>query len=142
MRVKNKFQNWCFILLFLAFLGIESMAHEWMAPSQEAGEKNPFEIDKDSIDRGRAVYLDSCAVCHGATGAGIPPAFPAMTGSAVATGPIETHLDIILNGKNIMPAWKDVLNDTDIAAVIAYERNALGNSTGDIIQPKAVKAAR
>lgn len=41
-----------------------------------------------------------------------------------------------------MPAWKDVLSDTDIAAVIAYERNALGNSTGDFAQPSAVKAAR
>ena len=52
------------------------------------------------------------------------------------------HLDIILHGKNVMPSWKAILNDVDIAAVIAYERNALGNSTGDIIQPSAVKAAR
>jgi cytochrome c oxidase subunit 2 len=65
-----------------------------------------------------------------------------MTGSAIVNGPIEGHLDIILNGKNIMPAWKDVLNDVDIAAVIAYERNALGNSVGDSIQPSAVKASR
>jgi cytochrome c oxidase subunit 2 len=35
-----------------------------------------------------------------------------------------------------------LLNDVDVAAVIAYERNALGNSVGDIIQPSAVKAAR
>jgi cytochrome c oxidase subunit II len=30
----------------------------------------------------------------------------------------------------------------EIASVIAYERNALGNSVGDIVQPAQVKAAR
>jgi len=96
----------------------------------------------DLIAKGEGVYAKNCAVCHGATGAGLPPAFPPMTGSAVATGPIEAHVDILLNGKNLMPAWKDTMNDVDIAAVIAYERNALGNSAGDFVQPSAVKAAR
>jgi cytochrome c oxidase subunit II len=119
----------------------------WVAAQQEAAASASAGADKewamdDLVTAGKAVYDRSCSVCHGATGAGIPPAFPAMTGSAVATGPLEGHLDIILNGKNIMPAWKDVLNDVDIAAVIAYERNALGNNTGDFIQPSAVKAAR
>ncbi|QVL46126.1 MAG: cytochrome c oxidase subunit II [Methylophilaceae bacterium] len=119
----------------------------WVASQQEAAASANAGADKewamdDLVAAGKAVYDRNCSVCHGATGAGIPPAFPAMTGSAIATGPLEGHLDIILNGKNIMPAWKDVLNDVDIAAVIAYERNALGNSTGDFIQPSAVKAAR
>jgi cytochrome c oxidase subunit 2 len=119
----------------------------WVASQQEAAASASAGADKewamdDLVTAGKAVYDRSCSVCHGATGAGIPPAFPAMTGSAIATGPLEGHLDIILNGKNIMPAWKDVLNDVDIAAVIAYERNALGNNTGDFIQPSAVKAAR
>lgn len=119
----------------------------WIVAQKDAAAAASAGADKewtkeDLVTAGQAVYEKSCAVCHGASGAGIPPAFPAMTGSAVATGPIEGHLDIILHGKNIMPAWKDVLNDTDIAAVIAYERNALGNSAGDFIQPSAVKAAR
>ena len=54
----------------------------------------------------------------------------------------DSHLDRILNGKGVMPAWKAVLNDTDIAAVIVYERNGLGNSVGDVLQPSQVKAAR
>jgi cytochrome c oxidase subunit 2 len=41
-----------------------------------------------------------------------------------------------------MPAWKATLNDTEIAAVITYERNALGNNVGDVLQPSQVKAAR
>jgi cytochrome c oxidase subunit II len=97
---------------------------------------------EELIEHGKTVYEKNCAVCHQASGAGLPPAFPALTGSKVATGPIEGHLGIILNGKNVMPAWKALLNDVEIASVIAYERNALGNSVGDIIQPSAVKAAR
>lgn len=117
----------------------------WLSAQKEAsaaGKEIKEWVMDDLVVAGKAVYDKNCSVCHGAAGAGIPPAFPAMTGSPVATGPIEAHVDIILNGKNIMPAWKDVLTDTDIAAVIAYERNALGNSTGDFVQPAAVKAAR
>jgi cytochrome c oxidase subunit 2 len=41
-----------------------------------------------------------------------------------------------------MPSWKALLNDTEIASVITYERNGLGNSVGDVLQPAQVKAAR
>lgn len=86
-------------------------------------------------------------------GAGLPPAFPAMTGSKIALGPIfgadgkylkDGHLDRLLNGKGVMPAWKATLNDNEIAAVITYERQALGNTAtvDPIIQPAQVKAAR
>ncbi|MEJ2344143.1 MAG: cytochrome c oxidase subunit II, partial [Gammaproteobacteria bacterium] len=34
------------------------------------------------------------------------------------------------------------LNNLDIAAVVTYERNAWGNNTGDVIQPRDVAAAR
>ncbi len=117
------------------------VAQKDAAATANAGADKEWTKD-DLITAGKAVYEKSCAVCHQASGAGIPPAFPALTGGPITTGPIEGHLEIILNGKNIMPAWKAVLNDVDIAAVIAYERNALGNSTGDFIQPSAVKAAR
>jgi cytochrome c oxidase subunit 2 len=103
------------------------------------------------IAKGKEVYLKNCSVCHQPGGQGLPPTFPALTGSKIANGPIfgadgkylkDSHLDRILNGKGVMPAWKAVLNDTDIAAVIVYERNGLGNSVGDVLQPSQVKAAR
>ena len=103
------------------------------------------------IAKGKEVYLKNCSVCHQPGGQGLPPTFPALTGSKIANGPIfgadgkylkGSHLDRILNGKGVMPAWKAVLNDTDIAAVIVYERNGLGNSVGDVLQPSQVKAAR
>jgi cytochrome c oxidase subunit 2 len=105
----------------------------------------------DLMAKGKEVYLKNCSVCHQAGGQGLPPTFPALTGSKIANGPIfgadgkylkDSHLDRILNGKGVMPAWKAILNDTDIAAVIVYERNGLGNSVGDVLQPSQVKAAR
>jgi cytochrome c oxidase subunit 2 len=106
---------------------------------------------EDLIANGKLVYEKNCAVCHQITGAGLPPAFPPLTGSKIANGPIfgadgkylkDSHLDRVLNGVRVMPAWKAMLNDTEIASVITYERNALGNSVGDMLQPSQVKEAR
>lgn len=128
----------------------------WAAKKKDemaaAGAEADKEWSKDELmATGKTVYDKNCAVCHQVTGAGLPPAFPALTGSKIATTPIfgaggkylpDSHLDRVLNGKGVMPAWKALLNDAEIAAVITYERNALGNSVGDVVQPAQVKAAR
>ena len=87
--------------------------------------------------------MANCAACHMPTGVGVPPAFPALAGSAIATGDVAGHMDIVMNGKaaTAMAAYKGILNDVDMAAVITYERNAWGNSAS-IVQPSAIKAAR
>jgi cytochrome c oxidase subunit 2 len=99
---------------------------------------------QDLLARGETVYQANCAACHGPTGAGIPGAFPAMTGSPIVTGVVAGHVDIVGNGKagTAMSAFKAQLNDVDIAAVITYERNSFGNSVGDMVQPSAIKDAR
>lgn len=105
----------------------------------------------DLMAHGKDVYEKNCAACHQADGKGIPPAFPPLAGSKVINGPIfdkdgklmaDSHLDRVFNGKNVMPAWKGVLNDVDIAAVVTYERNSFGNTLGDMVQPAQVKALR
>jgi len=58
---------------------------------------------------------------------------------------VAGHIDIVLNGskKNpAMTAWKSQLSDLELAAVITFERNAFGNSLGDMVQPKDILAAR
>ncbi len=99
---------------------------------------------QDLLTKGEAVYQANCLACHGPTGAGIPGAFPAMTGSPIVTGDIAGHVDIVMNGKagTAMAAFKGQLSDVDLAAVITYERNSLGNSVGDMVQPSAIKNAR
>ncbi len=99
---------------------------------------------QDLMARGETVYQANCSACHGATGAGIPGAFPAMTGSPVVLGDAAGHVDIVVNGRagTSMAAFKAQLNDIDIAAVITFERNSFGNSVGDAVQPSTIKNAR
>ena len=100
---------------------------------------------EDLMERGETVYQANCSACHGPTGAGIPGAFPAITGSPIVTDPDQSaHINIVVNGKagTAMAAFKNQLNDIDIAAALTYQRNALGNSVGDTVQPSAIAAAR
>jgi cytochrome c oxidase subunit 2 len=94
--------------------------------------------------RGEKVYAANCVACHKLSGKGQPPAFPALDGSKIATGDKAAHIDMVLNGKTgtAMAAFGKQLSDTDIAAVVTYERNSWGNKAGDMVQPGEVKAAR
>jgi len=87
--------------------------------------------------QGEKVYAANCAACHQANGAGLPGVFPAITGSKVSTGPKDVHIAIVMNGKanTAMAPFGKQLNDVD-------ERNALGNKTGDMVQPADIKALR
>ena len=93
--------------------------------------------------RGEKVYAANCQVCHQPTGMGQPPAFPALSGSKITTGPKNEHLNIVLNGKpgTAMAPFKQ-LSDVEIAAVVTYERNSWSNKTGDSVSPAEVKQLR
>lgn len=94
-------------------------------------------------ERGAKVYGANCVACHQATGKGVPGAFPALDGDPIVNGPRAAQINILLNGKNAMPAWKGVLSDTEIAAVITYTRNTWSNKAAEnIVQPSEVLAAR
>ena len=99
---------------------------------------------EELMARGEEVYLTACAACHQQDGQGTPPTFPAITGSPIATGPLDAHLDRVMNGKpgTTMAAFAEQLDDSDLAAVITFQRNALGNAVGDVVQPAAIRAAR
>ncbi|WAC46055.1 cytochrome c oxidase subunit II [Pseudomonas sp. SL4(2022)] len=92
--------------------------------------------------RGEKSYQTNCASCHQPTGEGLPPMFPALKGSAIATGPAAGHIGIVVNGKSgtSMAAFGKQLSEVDIAAIITYERNAWGNAVGDMVTPKDILA--
>ena len=122
---------------------------QWVAAQEKKASAAAEDVNKqwtlaELKARGEKVYAANCAACHQPTGKGLPPTFPALDGSKIATGPKAAHIDRVLNGKpgTAMAAFGKQLSDTDIAAVITYERNAWGNKTGDVIQPAEIKAAR
>ena len=136
----------------------EEKYNSWLIAKAEEAAAGAAGADKewtkdDLLAKGKTVYEKNCAVCHQASGAGLPPAFPAITGSKIALGAIygadgkylpDSHIDRLLNGKGVMPAWKALLNDVEIASVITYTRQALGNAAtvDPIVQPAQIKAAR
>jgi cytochrome c oxidase subunit 2 len=93
--------------------------------------------------QGEKVFAANCVACHQANGMGIPNTFPALSGSKIATGPKDAHMNIVLNGKpgTAMAPFKH-LSDVEIASVITYERNSWANKTGDMVTPAEIKAAR
>ncbi|GMG86012.1 cytochrome c oxidase subunit II [Biformimicrobium ophioploci] len=88
--------------------------------------------------QGESVYNTACAACHQANGQGVPGAFPAIAGSKVATGPLDSHLSMVVDGSATNPAMQAFggqLSEVDLAAVITFQRNAFGNNMGDTVQP-------
>lgn len=80
------------------------------------------------LKRGRAVYADRCARCHGSDGQGRtrmgesvePPDFsdPEWQGGRADSHMIES----VTNGRGQMPAFRKKLTRQDIAASVAYVR--------------------
>ena len=93
--------------------------------------------------RGAQIYAANCQVCHQASGKGGGAVnAAALDGSALVLDADKTkQIHVLLNGRNGMPAWKQ-LSDTEIAAVITYTKNHWSNATGQIVQPTEVAAAR
>ena len=113
---------------------------EWFSVKQEEAAEvqalmaQTFTLD-ELMERGKAVYDRSCLACHGANGEG--GVGNAIAKSAVATGGLDKHLEIGINGVpgTAMQAFGGQMNDVDMAAVITYQRNAFGNNMGDMVQP-------
>ena len=116
------------------------------ALAQAAAEASSDKVwaKEELVAKGQEVYTKNCMACHQATGQGLPGVFPALAGSKIANGAAADHINIVVKGKagTAMAAWGPQLNDLDIAAVITFERNSWGNTAGDVVQPKDIKAAR
>jgi cytochrome c oxidase subunit 2 len=99
---------------------------------------------EELMTKGETVYKAQCLMCHQANGEGVAGVFPGLVKSPMAVESDQrlAHIKQIIYGKKLMPAFGEQLSDLDIAAVTTYERNAWGNDTGDMVQPKEVSDAR
>lgn len=93
---------------------------------------------------GEKLYEQHCAACHGEQGQGVPGAYPPLAGNrAVTMAHTQNLLQVMLHGgfgpataerprPYGMPPFTLTLNDTEIAAVISYIRNAWGNRAPEV----------
>jgi cytochrome c oxidase subunit 2 len=106
----------------------------------------------DYAATGANLYTANCSACHGATGSGVPGAFPPLAGDPVvtATDP-RGQIGVVLHGlhgakikgtayASQMPPFPQ-LSDNDIAAIIDHERTSWGNAA-PTVNPDDVKRDR
>ena len=113
------------------------------AMAAAADDPNKTWVLADLKARGEKVYASNCVACHQANGQGIKGNFPALDGSKLVVGAKDAQIALMLAGRQgtAMQSFKQ-LSDTELAAVVTYTRNNWGNSTGDMVQPSEIKAAR
>jgi cytochrome c oxidase subunit 2 len=118
----------------------EAWVEEQKAAAKAEANAADKEWSKDElVAKGETVYANNCASCHLPDGAGVPGAFPALTGSAIVNGDLNAQIDLMYNGKGMMPAFGQMLSAVDFAAVATFIRNGLGNSMGDMVQPSDIQ---
>jgi mono/diheme cytochrome c family protein len=93
---------------------------------------------------GAALFASTCAACHQATGEGLPGVFPPLAGSEWVKGKETTLAAIVLQGTSgsitvkggpysgAMPAFKDRLDDEQLAAVLTGIRSQWGNAASPL----------
>jgi cytochrome c oxidase cbb3-type subunit 2 len=122
-----------------------------VAEISASGQAPPSPAGGAETGRGAQVYASHCASCHQPNGEGVPGAFPPMEGDPVTTDKDPTrHIEIVLFGLKAtaisgvnytapMPAQAEMLSDSEIAAVINYERKSWGNNAPTITPEDVAK---
>jgi nitrite reductase (NO-forming) len=139
--------------MFKQVLLLSSAAFVSIASAQESAPDLPA-----SIERGKAVYMQTCFTCHQVTGMGVPGAFPPLAETDYTTGDARRMIAMILKGVNpplkvkdvtyavpmpALPTVYPILNDDkNVADVINYVRNSFGNKDEKGVTPEFVKKVR
>ena len=95
-----------------------------VAPLAACGGDDAPEGADGPVD-GQAIYESNCARCHGPDGEG-GTGVPLGDGAVEESLTLDEQIEVITNGRNVMPAWGDELSDEQIEAVAIYEREELG----------------
>ena len=134
VRLEAEFDKW---------IDDQRLAKE-LSSGQAVADRNKTWTMEELMPIGEQVFLTHCATCHESTGVGQGVTYPALAGGEIPNGPLEVHIDRVMNGRGgtEMQSWAPQLSDRELAAVITYERNAWGNSTADVVQPKTIYATR
>jgi mono/diheme cytochrome c family protein len=97
-----------------------------------------------SASDGGAIYDQNCSSCHQADGQGISGAFPPLASNPTVTGNpvaviaiVKDGLEgrVVVNGRaysGIMPRWRGLLSDEQIADVITYIRSSWKNRASGV----------
>ncbi|HRE84468.1 MAG TPA: copper-binding protein [Opitutaceae bacterium] len=103
----------------------------------------PAAASSERLDKGKSVFLRTCAACHQANGAGIKGVFPPIDPTIVSGDPVRL-IKIVLHGlqgpitvggvtyNSMMPPQAAMLPDNDIADVLTYVRHTWGGPAAPV----------
>jgi mono/diheme cytochrome c family protein len=74
-----------------------------------------------------SLYKAKCVMCHSADGSGSSPAGKAMKVPDLRSDEVQKKTDaqltdVLVNGKNKMPAYKDKLSGDEVKGLVGYMR--------------------
>ncbi len=126
-----KYKTFYLILgLSLVIMTVFAFSHEktgWIAPAEAKKMKNPIKATKASIQKGKEIYENKCALCHGVKGDGKGPTAaglnPKPTNFRESHGEKMTdgeHFWKITTGRGPMPSFEKDLAVEERWHVINY----------------------
>ncbi|MFT7579853.1 MAG: nitrite reductase (NO-forming) [Myxococcota bacterium] len=131
--------------------GIRGNANDAIAVAAAAHAAGKL-TQKQQIAAGKRLYKGTCSACHQNDGKGLPGVFPPLAGSDFLLADSARAIEIVLNGLsgpvtvngqayNSVMAPLSQLNDDEIAHILTYVNNGLGNK-GDRVMPADVAKVR
>ena len=101
----------------------------WVAPANFKTMKNPIAISDASTQAGQALYVKTCAACHGRTGLGDGPkakslkTVPGDFSKTISQNQTDgEHFYKTKNGRGDMPKYEGKMTDDDIWNIVNYIR--------------------
>jgi len=145
----NKFIFFRLFLLLIVFDLISCSEKETVFELKAAQQKwnnNGLKWQENELrvlESGEHYYRINCSACHLVNGLGQNSlGAPGFKNNPLMKRNPKQHIYIIMLGKDIMPAYAELLSDEVIAAIVSYEKNAWGNNTGVIVSSAQINEIR
>jgi mono/diheme cytochrome c family protein len=111
----------------------------FMSQAQDA---TPAPTDDEMIAQGDEIFNNLCVACHQPGGKGVEGIFPALNGNPLITSEDPTYfISTVLTGRGGMPRFAGTFDDTEIASIVSYVRQAWDNDAGPV-SPEDVAKVR
>lgn len=144
--MNNRIAGVLLVIIFSVWAGNSKAQAKKPAPTRS--------ISAVTLNKGKAVYTNTCLPCHMADGGGVPRMNPPLAATTYVLGDKAKLIGIVLNGfsedveidgqrySNTMPPQAQ-LTDAQIADVLTYVRNSFGNkaSTVTVTEVKSVRSS-
>jgi mono/diheme cytochrome c family protein len=116
-------------LFLLLSATLVAQTKPWVVPANFKSMKNPIATSDVSIKAGQALYVKTCAACHGKTGIGDGPKAKSLKTTVGDFSKVVSqnqtdgeHFYKTKTGRGDMPKYEGKMSDEDIWNIVNYVR--------------------